>query len=85
MNETWERLLTTGMAPTAQSSSTVVSEKTMITFGGIVKGVAQNSLHLLNLSQSLLVGKNKVIHACCVGTLEWTVAQTSGSTPPPRY
>lgn len=47
---TWERLNVIGSPPIAQSSSTVLHEKKLITFGGIIGGKAQNSLHSLNLS-----------------------------------
>lgn len=47
----WERLETTGSAPSAQSSSAVLYDKKLITLGGIINGVAQNCLHFLNLGQ----------------------------------
>lgn len=45
----WEQVQTSGLAPTAQSSSTVTFDKKLLTFGGIVNGKAVNSLHLLDL------------------------------------
>lgn len=50
-NETWQELRTTGPAPKAQSSSCVLHENKLITFGGIEKGKAQNYLHSLDLSE----------------------------------
>lgn len=51
--ERWEKLVTTGHAPEALSSSTVnAHNKKLVTFGGILKGLAQQSLHYLDLCES---------------------------------
>ena len=54
----WEQIKCTGSPPTAQSSSMVVHEKSLIVFGGIVSGKAQNSVHSLNLGKFWLVNAN---------------------------
>ena len=48
----WEELQVTGSPPTAQSSTTVAHKKSLVSFGGIIGGKAQNCLHSLNLSES---------------------------------
>lgn len=48
-SSTWERLNATGSLPSAQSSATVVYNKMLVTFGGIINGIAQNCLHSLDV------------------------------------
>ena len=50
-SSTWERLNATGSLPSAQSSATVVYNKMLVTFGGIINGIAQNCLHSLDVGK----------------------------------
>lgn len=51
---------TEGPAPTAQSSSSVMYDKKLITFGGIINGKAQNAVHALNLSEFSVVHRTRI-------------------------
>ena len=58
----WEKLVTTGSAPQTISSTVVsVQSKKLVSFGGIVNGVAQQTLHFLDLCKYLSVVTGHVI------------------------
>ena len=46
---TWERRETTGPAPKAQNLTAVHWEGSLILFGGVLDGLAQNTTHILNI------------------------------------
>ena len=50
----WSVKTTTGDAPKAMSSRGVVSGNNLLVFGGVLHGEAQDTLHSLDMSKSLV-------------------------------
>lgn len=51
-SHTWLKRETSGLPPTAQSFSAVVYGVRIFTFGGVLNGEAQNSVHILDTGRT---------------------------------